>query len=90
MINEVYILLSLILLEINMTLRDEKGLYYALDLGGTNFRVLRVQLGGKEQGVIDTEFEQVMIPEQVMFGTCEVCCPLILPNILQLLMNFLF
>ncbi|KAL3744874.1 hypothetical protein ACJRO7_014047 [Eucalyptus globulus] len=28
---------------------DEKGLYYALDLGGTNFRVLRVHLGGKEK-----------------------------------------
>ncbi|KAF6990445.1 hypothetical protein CFC21_007634 [Triticum aestivum] len=34
---------------------DEKGLFYALDLGGTNFRVLRVQLGGKEQRVIKQE-----------------------------------
>lgn len=50
MINELF--LSLILPAINMTTtRDEKGLYYALDLGGTNFRVLRVQLGGKEQRV---------------------------------------
>nr|DAD41167.1 TPA_asm: hypothetical protein HUJ06_015490 [Nelumbo nucifera] len=50
---------------------NEKGLFYALDLGGTNFRVLRVQLGGKEERVIDTEFEQVSIPEELMFGTSE-------------------
>lgn len=52
--------------------RNEKGLFYALDLGGTNFRVLRVQLGGKEERVIDTEFEQVSIPQDLMFGTSEV------------------
>uniref|UniRef100_A0A803NNB7 AP-2 complex subunit sigma n=31 Tax=rosids TaxID=71275 RepID=A0A803NNB7_CANSA len=50
---------------------NEKGLFYALDLGGTNFRVLRVQLGGKEERVIDTEFEQVSIPQDLMFGTSE-------------------
>ncbi|XP_043711466.1 hexokinase-2, chloroplastic-like [Telopea speciosissima] len=50
---------------------DEKGLFYALDLGGTNFRVLRVQLGGKDKHVIDTEFEQVTIPQELMFGTSE-------------------
>ncbi|XP_021284145.1 hexokinase-2, chloroplastic isoform X2 [Herrania umbratica] len=50
---------------------NEKGLFYALDLGGTNFRVLRVQLGGKEERVIATEFEQVTIPEKLMFGTSE-------------------
>ena len=51
---------------------NEKGLFYALDLGGTNFRVLRVQLGGKEERVIATEFEQVSIPQELMFGTSEV------------------
>ncbi|KAI4388478.1 hypothetical protein MLD38_000801 [Melastoma candidum] len=50
---------------------DEKGLFYALDLGGTNFRVLRVQLGGKDDRVIATEFEQVTIPQELMFGTSE-------------------
>ncbi|KAM5565111.1 hexokinase-2, chloroplastic [Rosa sericea] len=50
---------------------NEKGLFYALDLGGTNFRVLRVQLGGKEERVIATEFDQVSIPKDVMFGTSE-------------------
>lgn len=53
--------------------RNEEGLFYALDLGGTNFRVLRVQLGGKEGRVKDTEFDQVSIPQELMFGTSEVC-----------------
>ncbi|KAJ1382572.1 Hexokinase, binding site [Sesbania bispinosa] len=42
----------------NLPTGNEKGLFYALDLGGTNFRVLRVQLGGKDQRVIATEFDQ--------------------------------
>ncbi|XWS20962.1 hypothetical protein CRYUN_Cryun30bG0014300 [Craigia yunnanensis] len=50
---------------------NEKGLFYALDLGGTNFRVLRVQLGGKDERVITTEFEQVFIPQELMFATSE-------------------
>lgn len=50
---------------------NEKGLFYALDLGGTNFRVLRVQLGGKEERVISTEFEQVSIPQHLMFATSQ-------------------
>ncbi|XP_052202368.1 hexokinase-2, chloroplastic isoform X2 [Diospyros lotus] len=50
---------------------NEKGLFYALDLGGTNFRVLRVQLGGIGERVIATEFEQVSIPQELMFGTSE-------------------
>ncbi|KAI3447043.1 hypothetical protein Pfo_003708 [Paulownia fortunei] len=47
--------------------RDEKGLFYALDFGGTNFRVMRVQLGGKEKGVIKQEFEEVLIPPHFFF-----------------------
>ncbi|XP_026432942.1 hexokinase-2, chloroplastic-like isoform X1 [Papaver somniferum] len=50
---------------------NEDGLFYALDLGGTNFRVLRLQLGGKSERVVDTEFEQVSIPKQLMSGTSE-------------------
>lgn len=53
--------------------RNEEGLFYALDLGGTNFRVLRVQLGGKQERVIAAEFDQVSIPKELMFGTSEVC-----------------
>nr|CAB3474110.1 unnamed protein product [Digitaria exilis] len=46
----------------------EEGLFYALDLGGTNFRVLRVQLGGKEQRIIKQESKGVSIPKHLMSG----------------------
>ncbi|KAF4392719.1 hypothetical protein G4B88_029458, partial [Cannabis sativa] len=51
---------------------DEKGLFYALDLGGTNFRVLRVQLGGKDHHVVRQEFDEVSIPPEVMTGSSEL------------------
>lgn len=53
-------------------LRDEEGLFYGLDLGGTNFRVLRVQLGGKERGIIEQESKEVPIPPHLMFGSSDV------------------
>nr|XP_048321119.1 hexokinase-1-like [Ziziphus jujuba var. spinosa] len=56
----------------NLPTGDEKGLYYALDLGGTNFRVLRVQLGGKDARVVKQEFEEVSIPPHLMTGTSDV------------------
>jgi hexokinase len=51
--------------------RNEMGLYYAVDLGGTNFRVLRVQLGGLEGRVIKQEYEEVAIPPELMLGTSQ-------------------
>ncbi|KAK3436376.1 hypothetical protein EUGRSUZ_C00975 [Eucalyptus grandis] len=50
-------------------LRDEKGLYYALDLGGTNFCILRVHLSRKEKGIVKREFEEVSIPPHLMTGS---------------------
>ncbi|XP_022999554.1 hexokinase-1-like [Cucurbita maxima] len=55
----------------NLPTGDEKGLFYALDLGGTNFRVLRVQLGGKDGRVLKQEFEEVQIPPHLMIGSSE-------------------
>ncbi|KAK6248608.1 hypothetical protein QUC31_020173 [Theobroma cacao] len=55
----------------NLPTGDEKGLFYALDLGGTNFRVLRVQLGGKESRVVKQEFEEVSIPPHLMTGSSD-------------------
>ncbi|AET01524.1 putative hexokinase [Medicago truncatula] len=52
----------------NLPTGNEEGLFYALDLGGTNFRVLRVQLGGKD-GVVGQEFTEVSIPPNLMVGT---------------------
>jgi hypothetical protein len=42
-----------------------------VDLGGTNFRVLRVQLGGIEGRVIKQEYEEVAIPPELMLGTSD-------------------
>ncbi|URE10677.1 glucose homeostasis [Musa troglodytarum] len=50
---------------------DEEGLFYGLDLGGTNFRVLRVQLGGKERGIIEQESKEVPIPPHLMCGSSD-------------------
>lgn len=55
----------------NLPSGDEKGLFYALDLGGTNFRVLRVQLGGKDGGLVNQEFTEVSIPPNLMIGTSD-------------------
>ncbi|KAJ7951702.1 Phosphotransferase [Quillaja saponaria] len=55
----------------NLPTGNEEGLFYALDLGGTNFRVLRVQLGGKDGGLVNQEFAEVSIPPNLMVGTSE-------------------
>lgn len=47
----------------------EQGDYLALDLGGTNFRVILVRLIGKESEMTSKIFR---IPEQLMRGTGEV------------------
>ncbi|THU70865.1 hypothetical protein C4D60_Mb08t29510 [Musa balbisiana] len=49
----------------------EEGTYYALDLGGTNFRVLRVQLGGKGSMILSHKVESQPIPQELMTGTSE-------------------
>lgn len=54
----------------NLPTGDEEGVYYALDLGGTNFRVLRVQLAGKS-GIKSQEFAEVSIPPHLMVGTSQ-------------------
>ena len=51
-------------------------MFYALDLGGTNFRVLRVQLGGKDTGIVNQQFEEVSIPPSLMTGTSDVSASL--------------
>lgn len=53
----------------NLPNGSEEGLFYALDLGGTNFRVLRVQLAGKEKRVVRREAREVSIPPHLMSGS---------------------
>ncbi|CAH9063560.1 unnamed protein product [Cuscuta epithymum] len=55
----------------NLPTGDEDGVFYALDLGGTNFRVLRVQLGGKVDGIVHQEFTEASIPPDLMIGSAE-------------------
>ncbi|KAL6563277.1 hexokinase A [Orobanche hederae] len=55
----------------NLPTGDEEGVFYALDLGGTNFRVLRVQLGGRERGIVHQEFAEASIPQELMSGTSD-------------------
>ncbi|KAL8223355.1 hypothetical protein R6Q57_018830 [Mikania cordata] len=53
----------------NLPTGEEKGIFYALDLGGTNFRVLRVKLGGVKN--VKKEFQEVSIPPNFMIGKSE-------------------
>ncbi|XP_072998800.1 hexokinase-2-like [Typha latifolia] len=53
----------------NLPTGSEKGLFYALDLGGTNFRVMRVQLGGEGRHVVKRESREVSIPRELMVGS---------------------
>ncbi|EPS70676.1 hexokinase 1a, partial [Genlisea aurea] len=55
----------------NLPTGDEEGVFYALDLGGTNFRVLRVQLGGKDGGIVHQEFAEASIPPPLMSATSD-------------------
>ena len=48
---------------------SETGQYYALDLGGTNFRVLKVRLG--EGKVTEEAVSRYTIPEALMRGSGE-------------------
>ncbi|KAG4973611.1 hypothetical protein JHK87_030432 [Glycine soja] len=56
----------------NLPNGTEKGTYYALDLGGTNFRVLRVHLHGQQSSVLEHEVERQPIPQHLMTSTSEV------------------
>ncbi|KAJ0841383.1 putative hexokinase [Helianthus annuus] len=53
----------------NLPTGDETEIFYALDLGGTNFRVLRVKLGDVDN--VKKEFQEVSIPPNLMIGICE-------------------
>ncbi|KAM0868895.1 hypothetical protein ACQ4PT_041016 [Festuca glaucescens] len=53
----------------NLPNGSEEGLFYALDLEGTNFRVLRVQLAGKDKRVANLESREVSIPPHLMSGS---------------------
>ncbi|XP_038900315.1 hexokinase-3 isoform X7 [Benincasa hispida] len=54
---------------------NEMGTHYALDLGGTNFRVLSIQLEGNRSSILDHDVERLPIPQHLMTSTGrERCC----------------
>ncbi|KAH6810725.1 hexolike 1 [Perilla frutescens var. frutescens] len=55
----------------NLPTGTEKGIFYALDLGGTNFRVLRVKLGGQRSAIIENDVDRQPIPQHLMTSTSE-------------------
>ncbi|CAA2987001.1 hexokinase-3-like [Olea europaea subsp. europaea] len=55
----------------NLPSGNEKGTYYALDLGGTNFRILRVRLGDQRSAIIGHDVDRQPIPQHLMTGTSE-------------------
>ncbi|KAG8370999.1 hypothetical protein BUALT_Bualt13G0041500 [Buddleja alternifolia] len=55
----------------NLPTGNERGTYYALDLGGTNFRVLRIHLEGQRSAVIQHDLDRQPIPQNLMTSTSE-------------------
>ncbi|KAL7595153.1 hexokinase-3 [Lactuca sativa] len=49
---------------------SENGIYYALHIGGTNFRLLRIQLGG-QRSILSHDVERKPIPQHLMTSTSE-------------------
>nr|XP_043613414.1 hexokinase-3 [Erigeron canadensis] len=54
----------------NLPNGNENGVYYALHVGGTNFRILRIQLGG-QRSILDHDVERKPIPQHLMTSTSE-------------------
>ncbi|KAH7667201.1 Hexokinase protein [Dioscorea alata] len=50
---------------------NETGTFYALDLGAATFRVLKVQLGGKQSRILWRQVEQHTIPPALVSSTTE-------------------
>ncbi|KAG9444755.1 hypothetical protein H6P81_016095 [Aristolochia fimbriata] len=55
----------------NLPTGNEKGIYYGIDLGGTNFRVLRVHLEGQRSTTLKHEVERQPVPQHLMTGSSE-------------------
>ncbi|XP_011021821.1 PREDICTED: probable hexokinase-like 2 protein [Populus euphratica] len=50
---------------------DEKGLYYGLNLRGTNFLILCARLGGRNEPISDLYRKEISIPPNVLSGTSQ-------------------
>lgn len=52
--------------------RSETGTYYALHLGGSYFRIIKVHLGGQRSSLEVQDVERHSIPTSLMNSTSEV------------------
>ncbi|KAM7264472.1 hypothetical protein ACFE04_002155 [Oxalis oulophora] len=48
---------------------NEEGLYYGVNLRGSNFLILCARLGGKNEPISDIHREEILIPSNVISGT---------------------
>lgn len=66
-----------------MILPAEKGDFLALDLGGTNFRVLHVRVVEEEQKVLKMDSQICAITQEMMLGPGEKVSNMLQPGVLQ-------
>ncbi|KAJ6288256.1 hypothetical protein OIU76_024282 [Salix suchowensis] len=50
---------------------DERGLYYGVNLRGTNFLILCARLGGRNEPISDLLRKEISIPPNVLIGTSQ-------------------
>ncbi|KAK1589354.1 hypothetical protein Q3G72_033115 [Acer saccharum] len=62
---------------------DEKGLYYGMNLRGTDFLILCARFGGKNEPIFDLYRDEISIPSNVMHGTSQELCEFIAVGIAQ-------
>ncbi|MED6193520.1 hypothetical protein PIB30_020322 [Stylosanthes scabra] len=48
---------------------DEEGLFYGVNVHGTNLLILRAKLGGKNKPICDLQREEISIPPHVLAGS---------------------
>lgn len=68
-------------------LRSERGTYYALHLGGSYFRIIRVHLGGQRSSLEVQDIERHSIPTSLLNSTSEVT--MLAPKIALFLARFI-
>lgn len=59
--------------------RRERGTYYALHLGGSYFRIIRVHLGGERSSLEVEDIERHSIPTSLLNSTSEVTMLVVVP-----------
>jgi len=74
---------------VNCPTGQEKGVFYALDLGGTNFRVLRLELMGNGK-IGASDKEEFLISKEAMTGNADQLFDFIAESVLRFTMKHPF